>query len=254
MIDIKESLVSIIMPAYNAEKYIVESINSVVSQTYKNWELIICEDCSTDRTMSIILEFQKNNKKIMVLKNKENCGAAASRNKAIEKANGEFIAFLDSDDTWLNEKLTTQINYMNNNNYDFTCTYYNKIDSTGQDLNKIIKYKKTAVFSDLLKESPGNSTVIYNAKKLGKFFIPKIKKRNDYLMWFQVIKKSNEINCLQEVLSSHRLVENSLSSSKRTLVKYHWRIYKRELGLGYIKSSYYCAYWMLKGIKNIFKN
>lgn len=244
-----EPLVSIIMPAYNAEKYIEEAIESILNQTYSNWELLICDDCSSDRTRAIVKEYKDNNKRIKLFELKENSGAAKARNTSIEQAKGEYISFLDSDDVWFETKLSDQINFMTKNNYLFSCTYYNKIDGNSKSLAKVIRYKNEADFEELLKNCPGNSTVVYNSKVLGKFYISSIRKRNDYLMWFQVIDKSKKIYCLDRTLSSHRVIENSLSNNKKDLIKYHWRIYRKELNLGVFKSSYYCMYWIYKGLK-----
>lgn len=248
-----EPLVSIIMPAYNAEKYIEEAIESVLNQTYSNWELLICDDCSNDRTREIIKECKDNDKRIKLFELKENSGAAKARNTSIEQAEGTYIAFLDSDDVWFETKLSEQIGFMIENNYLFTCTYYNKIDGSSKSLDKVIRYKNEADFGELLKNCPGNSTVIYNSRNLGKFYISNIKKRNDYLMWFQVIEKSNKINCLDKMLSSHRIIENSLSNNKKDLIKYHWIIYRKELDLSLIKSFNICLYWIIKGIINKLK-
>ncbi|NKC59758.1 glycosyltransferase family 2 protein [Vagococcus fluvialis] len=244
-----QPLVSIIMPAYNAEKFIDKAIESVQKQDYLNWELLICDDCSVDNTKCIIKEFQDRDKRVKLFTLEENSGAAIARNTVIKEAKGEFISFLDSDDLWKPQKLSKQIEFMISNKYDFTCTYYDKIDHADKDMNNLIMYKEVSGVKDLLKNCPGNSTVIYNQKKLGKFYISNLKKRNDYLMWFNVLSKANFIYCLKENLSSHRVVESGLSNNKRTLVKYHWIIYRNELNLNIFTSSYYCIYWIGKGIK-----
>lgn len=248
----EEKLVSIIMPAYNAARFIEDAINSVQNQTYKNWELLICDDCSTDKTKKIISSFMKNDRRIKLFELEKNSGAAIARNTSIKNASGQFISFLDSDDIWKTKKLEKQIEFMKLNNYLFTCTYYDKINNKGTKLNQVVKYAKVANFNTLLYYSPGNSTVIYNSNELGKFYIPSIRKRNDYLMWFQVIQKSKYLNCLQQNLSSHRIVENSLSHKKMSLVKYHWKIYNKELRMSPLKSLYYCCFWMFKGVLSMF--
>lgn len=250
----KEPLVSIIMPAYNAEKYIKKAIESVQKQDYQNWELLICDDCSVDLTKEIIKNYISGDKRIKLIELSVNSGAAVARNTSIKEANGRFIAFLDSDDLWLPEKLNNQISFMLKNNYNFTCTFYEKIDEEGNSLNKVIKSKTTTDFKELLKNCPGNSTVIYDSKIIGKFYIPDIKKRNDYLMWFNVLEKVNKLYCLEKNLSAHRLTESGLSKNKKSLLKYHWIIYRHELGLSYMKSTYYCLYWVSKGMRNLISN
>src|SRR5471030_150111 len=136
--EIFENLVSIIMPTHNSERYIEESINSVLNQTYKNWELIIVDDNSNDNTKNIVDNINKNCRKIKYTKFNENRGAAQARNEAINKAKGRFLAFLDSDDLWDEKKLETQVSFMLENNVHFSCTDYEVIDSDGASLNKII--------------------------------------------------------------------------------------------------------------------
>src|SRR5690554_2344188 len=133
-----EALVSIVMPAYNAEKYIGAAIDSVIAQTYQNWELIVVDDASNDNTASVIEEYTKKDIRVKYHRLHENSGAAIARNTAIELAHGKYMAFLDSDDTWFPEKLSKQISFMENNNYLFTCTSYTKIDEKGAYLGKTV--------------------------------------------------------------------------------------------------------------------
>lgn len=248
-------LVSIIMPAYNSAPYIETTIETVKLQSYKKWELIIVDDVSTDKTFEILERLAKEDSRIKVSKLPINSGAAQARNEALKIAQGEFIAFLDSDDTWKEEKLEKQINFMNKNEYVFSCTFYSKIDETGDSLDRIVKYKAKGNYTELLKNCPGNSTVIYNASKIGeKIFIENIRKRNDYLMWLTVIKKTENLFCLEEVLSSHRIRSGSLSKNKFSLIKFHWEIYRNKETLNFIHSLYLLVYWILKPITYKLKN
>ena len=243
-----EELVSIIMPTYNCEKFIKETITAVLNQTYTHWELIIVDDCSTDNTAEIIKEYASRDKRIRYFKNKNNCGAAISRNNAIEQATGKFLAFLDSDDLWREDKLRKQIEFMQQNNYSFTCTSYDKIDENSISLNRVINADKKSNYHRLLKKNPGNSTVVYDVSILGKHFIPNIKKRNDYVMWLQIIKKAKYIYGLQEVLGRHRVYNGSLSSNKKSLIKYHWYVYRKIEKLSFTYSAYLIFYWILKSV------
>lgn len=245
---IEEPLVSIIMPAYNCENFISHAIDSVISQTYKNWELIVVDDCSIDRTAEIVKEYIKKDCRIQYYKLDKNSGAAMARNKAIELAKGKYIAFLDSDDIWFPEKLRKQISFMEKNNYGFTCTSYTKIDEQGNYLNRTIIAKPKMDYNGILKTCPGNSTVIYNAQKLGKFNIPNIKKSNDYVLWLQIIKKENYLYGITEPLGSHRIRNGSISSNKVSLVMYHWKIYRRIEKLSIFKSCYLTLYWIIATI------
>ena len=139
----ENELVSIIMPSWNTGNFIAESIQSVINQTYKNWELIIVDDCSTDNTDEIV-SFYKD-QRIKYLKNEKNSGAAITRNKALREAQGEWIAFLDSDDLWAPEKLEHQINFMKNNGYNLSFTEYEKIDEESKPLNVYVSDHKRSI-------------------------------------------------------------------------------------------------------------
>lgn len=243
-----EHLVSIIMPAYNCEDYIGLALNSVINQTYNNWELIVVDDCSTDQTSIIISKYVKKSSRIKYFKLDKNSGAAVARNKAIGIASGKYLAFLDSDDLWVSEKLSKQIAFMEKNDYGFTCTSYTKINEKGEYLNRTIVASPERDYEGILKTCPGNSTVIYNAEKLGKVIIPDIKKRNDYVMWLQVIKKEKVLYGISEPLGSHRIRDEGISSNKKKLVGYHWEVYRKIESLSLLKSSYLIVYWVIATI------
>lgn len=233
----EEELVSIIMPAYNSERFISDSIDSVIDQSYQNWELLIVDDKSTDNTPAIIQGYLDNDQRIYLKILEENSGAAVSRNNAVERANGKYLAFLDSDDLWEPDKLSNQIKFMEENDYGFTSTSFEEINEDNQLSGNITKSHKKLDYDGVLKYCPGNSTVIYNADKLGKFYIPDIKKRNDFAMWLQVIKKANYLYGLESAFTKYRISEGSLSSNKFDLVKYQWKVYREIEGLSLLKST-----------------
>lgn len=237
--------VSIIMPAYNCAKFIDEAVQSVINQTYKDWELIVVDDCSSDDTYEILSKYACEDSRIHLLKNEQNSGAAVARNHAIEVAGGRYLAFLDSDDVWKSTKLEKQIEYMEKNGYLFTCTSYDKINADSEQLGIIVK-SLSIDYEGLLRRCPGNSTVIYNAEAIGKVTIPPIRKRNDYVMWLKVIKQTDFLHGMDEVLSSHRIGIQSISSKKASLVKYHWIVYREIEKLGVVKSAYLCLFWIFK--------
>ena len=243
----EDEKVSIIMPAYNCERFITEAIHSVQAQTYTNWELIVVDDCSTDQTREIIEKFALEDRRIISLKNEKNSGAAASRNKAVEAASGRYMAFLDSDDLWIKDKLEKQIGFMRSKHYSFTCTSYEKMDESSKKLGIVIP-ALNADYEGLLKRCPGNSTVIYDSNVLGKYKIPLIKKRNDYIMWLAVIKNAKELHGLDIILGFHRVGMKSISSNKFSLVKYHWRIYREIEKLPIYKCIYLVIFWIFKGV------
>lgn len=218
-------LVSIIMPSYNTAGYISETIESVLAQTYTNWELIIVDDCSTDNTDEVVKTFLTD-KRIKYLKNEKNSGAAVSRNYALREAKGKWIAFLDSDDLWLPEKLEKQIAFMEKNGYKFTYTDY-KIKLNGKWLPYIFtgpnivnkrKMYDYCYFSTI--------TVMYDRDFVGLIQIAPLKKNNDYAMWLKIIKKAD---CYRfpECLSSYIKHDNSISSgSKIKLIKHHYIMFR----------------------------
>jgi glycosyltransferase involved in cell wall biosynthesis len=238
-------LVSIVMPAFNCAKFIGYSIESIIQQTYSQWELIIVDDFSSDNTAQVSNEYAKSDGRIKYFKLDKNSGAAIARNTAVSIAQGEYIAFLDSDDLWQKEKLDSQIDFMKRNGYNFTCTAYSKIDEDGNFINRVITPRTKIDYNALLKYPPGNSTVMYNARKLGKFQIPDIRKRNDYVMWLQIIRSAKFLYGMNDSLSSHRIRPDSLSKSKTSLVKYHWKVYREIEKLSFVKSVYLIFYWVI---------
>lgn len=240
-----KTLVSIIMPAYNSADFIEIAIDSVIAQTYETWELIVVDDCSTDKTGAIVKKKMLNEPRIRYHRLIANSGAAIARNAAVDMANGKYMAFLDSDDIWFPEKLSKQISFMEQNGYTFTCTSYTKIDERGNYLNRTIRPRMKRDYYGVLKTCPGNSTVIYDSEKLGKYKIPHIKKRNDYLMWLQIIKKAKYLYGLNKPLGSHRVRADSISSNKISLVFYHWKIFREMEQLSFTRSSYLLFYWII---------
>ena len=240
----KDKLVSVIMPTYNCANFIGETIESVLNQTYKNWELIIVDDCSKDNTEEVVNNYIIKDNKIKYHRFKENQGAAMARTKAMELAQGNYMAFLDSDDLWVKNKLEKQLKYMEDNNYNFTCTAYEQIDEQGNLLNKIIKTKKKVNYNRLLLDCPvGNSTVMYNVDNLGKFKVPNIRKRNDDALWLQILKKEKYIFGMNDVLMKYRIRNNSISSNKWSLIKYHWQLYREIEHLSVIRSLFHVCWW-----------
>ena len=239
----ENKLISIITPTYNCGKFIDRTIDSVISQTYSNWEMIIVDDCSTDNTEEVVKKYKKD-KRIKYYKLKNNSGAAVARTEAMKKAKGNYMAFLDSDDLWYKDKLEKQLNFMIENNYDFTCTSYEQIDENDIKLNKIIKPKVKADYNRILLDCPvGNSTVMYNVDELGKFEVPNIRKRNDDALWLQIIKKAKNIYGMNDILMQYRVRTNSISSNKLSLVKYHWQLYRDIEHLSVIRSIFHICYW-----------
>ena len=245
-------LVSIIMPSYNTAKYIGDSIKSVLAQTYGNWELIIVDDCSTDNTDEIVGEFLSD-ERIKYLKNEKNSGAAISRNYALREARGKWIAFLDSDDLWLPEKLEKQLAFMVENGYKFSYTDY-MICLNGQWLPYVYtgpqvvnkrKMKDYCYFSTI--------TVIYDREHVGLIQIEPVRKNNDYAMWLRIIEKTP---CYRfgECLSYYIKHEGSISSgSKWKLIKHHyilWRVAEHKNPISaWVLTFRNIFWWLIKRVK-----
>ena len=225
----KKPLVSIIMPTYNCEHYIAESIESVIKQSVQEWELLIVDDCSTDQTKEIVEKYQVDYPdKIYYFKLSHNSGAAVARTLGIEKATGKYVAFLDSDDIWYPEKLEKQISFMEKSGSVFSCTAYEQMNEDGVRLHvRFIPPKETDYNKMLRLSDPiGNLTVVYNQEKLGKYTVPDIKKRNDFALWLKILHDAPVCDGLPDVLAVYRVRKNSISSNKLQLAKYHWQLYR----------------------------
>ena len=235
-----EKLVSIIMPAYNCADYIAESIKSVQNQSYRNWELIVADDNSTDGTVDTVRSVAADDNRIHLLETDINLGPAAARNRAINAAQGDYIAFLDSDDIWFPDKLSRQISFMEQTGYDFTYTAYEKINERSEKMGIVVSAPKSVNYSSMLYRGDpiGNLTVVYDATKLGKFYVPDIKKRNDFALWLKMMHDCKRAYGLNEVLASYRVRAGSISSTRKSeLLKYYWELYRDIERLSNIKSS-----------------
>ena len=237
-------LVSVITPTFNCGAYILETIRSVQAQTFDNWEMIIADDCSADDTKEIVGQACEKAPRIKYVRLKTNSGAAVARTEAMKLAKGNYMAFLDSDDLWKPEKLEKQLAFMEENRYPFTATAYEKIDESGRKLNKIVNVIDRTSYNRLLLDCPiGNSTVMYDVDKMGKFEVPNIKKRNDDALWLKMLKQEKYIYGLHEVLMEYRVRPNSISSNKLSLVKYHWKLYRENEHLSVLRSAFHIVVW-----------
>ena len=234
-------LVSVITPTFNSQEFLKQTIESIVHQSYKNWELILVDDASSDDTLNIINKYVSGNTNIRFIKNKANSGAGVARNKGILDAKGGFIAFLDADDLWKPNKLEVQINYMLKNNLDVSFSSYDLIDEEGNKLNKRVNALPELTYTKLLRSNYlGNLTGMYSCKNLGKIQSPDLRKRQDWLLWLEAIKKSKKPAVgIQESLAYYRVRKNSISSNKFDLIKYNFLVYYKGLGFSLFKSAGY---------------
>ena len=235
-----EPLVSIITPVYKCEKFIEETIKCVLNQTYKNWELLLVDDCTPDDSARIIKKYVKKDKRIKYFKLKENSGAAVARNKALEESKGRFIAYLDADDLWTTDKLDEQISFMLDNNYAFTCTDYEKIDEEGSSLKKV-KIPSKVDYNLFLRNTIIQTVgVMVDTKFTGKelLVMPNIRRRQDAATWCQLLKNGYDCYEVPEKLSYYRVVSNSLSSNKFKAVKMNWYWYRKIEKLSMCQTCY----------------
>lgn len=237
-------MVSIITPTYNCAQYIGETIDTVISQTYINWEMIIVDDCSSDNTDKIVSKYQKRDSRIKYYRLVNNSGAAVARTVAMRLASGKYIAFLDSDDLWMPNKLFVQLDFMIKNGYAFTCTSYEQINESGKSLNRIVRAVSSVNYNRLLLDCPvGNSTVMYDVSKMGKFEVPNIRKRNDDALWLKMLRVEPYIWGIPDVLVKYRIRPNSISVNKFSLVKYHWHLYREIEQLNLLRSVFHVFFW-----------
>lgn len=241
---VKEGLVSVITPMYNAAEYLALTIESVLRQTYPEWELILIDDCSEDDTLEIAKKYEAADARIMTLRMEQNSGMAEAINRGCEKAQGQYIAFLDSDDLWLPQKLETQIAFMQDKDCAISCSSYVQINAEGTKEGRIFKALERADYRRVLLDCPvGHSTVMYDVTRLGIQVVPNIRKRSDDALWLQILKVVPYIWGLQETLVQYRLREKSLSRNKFTLVKYHWKLYREIEKMSILSSVLHIVYW-----------
>lgn len=219
-------LVSIIMPSYNTGRFIKETIESVLAQSYSAWELIIVDDCSTDDTDDVVMAFLTDSR-IRYIKNETNRGAAVSRNRALREAKGKWIAFLDSDDLWMPDKLEKQIAFMTENGYHFSYTNYIEIDEESRPNGKSVTGPKRISKHGMYNYCwMGCLTVMYDAETVGLIQIADIKKNNDYAMWLKACQRA-DCYLLNETLAEYRKRSGSVSNHGYVkLIKWHYKLYR----------------------------
>ncbi len=237
----KDDLISVITPVYNCEKLIGNTIECVQSQTYTNWELLLVDDCSTDKSAEVIEQYTKSDERIKYYKLEKNGGAAVARNHALKMSKGRFIAYLDADDLWKKEKLELQKKYMLKNNIAFSCTDYEKIDEEGKSLNKIVKIPQKVNYNLFLRNTIIQTVgVMVDTKITGKelLVMPNIRRRQDAATWCQLLKNGYDCYEVPDNLSYYRVVKNSLSSNKFKAAKMNWYWYRKIEKLPLWKACY----------------
>lgn len=240
--------ISIITPCYNSENYISETINSVLGQTYSDWEWWIVDDCSQDNSTEIIAQY--NDHRINLIPLKKNVGAAQARNVAIEKASGRFITFLDSDDVWLPHFLETSLNFLIENKEELVYATYKRHDEKLQPLLYDFEAEDNIDYQRILYNCPiPMLTSMYDTQRIGKVKIPEVDMREDYAMWLEVLKKIPIARAIKEPLAIYRIRESSYSRNKLLILRKQFAVYYQYLKLSLPRSIYYTASWALNGMK-----
>jgi len=222
----KDDLVSIIMPAYNASRYLPDAIESVLAQTHENWELLIVDDCSKDSSVEVIRRYRERDSRVKLLLNKQNLGPALSRNYAIKNANGRYIAFLDSDDIWSSDKLNIQLKVMNNYRHSFTYTSYHRISEDGKAAGKKIDVPNKLNYRQLLKNTAiVTSSVVLDISRIGTIQMKRTY-YDDFACWLEVLKKGVTAYGIDKDLVCYRVTSASVSRNKLRSAMHVWNTYR----------------------------
>lgn len=240
----KQELVSVIMPTFNASRFLSDSIESILSQTYTNLELLITDDCSNDETRNILETFSKNDSRVKVEYLKENYGPGVARNKSIERAKGRYIAFCDCDDRWFSDKLEKQIKHMTRKDCALCSSSYLICDEDNKITGISISPKVLTLGMMKRDNKLGCLTAIYDIKRLGhKFYMPAIRKRQDWALFLNILKECQICFCVTEPLAYYRQHSQSVSSNKFSLIKYNVNVY--ETVFGYTRLRAYLYFFLI---------
>ena len=242
-------LVSIIVPTYNACEYIQQTISSVLFQTYHNWELLIIDDCSSDNTISIVKEFAESNPRIRYFSTNQNTGSPSQpRNIGIEQAKGDYIAFLDSDDIWLPNKLEEQLAFMQEYGYDFVYSNYEKMSWDGKREQRIVKVKGSASYKDILKTNEIPCLTVLLRRELLNDVRFKSVPDEDCVCWLDILKKGYKAYNTGKVHAVYREAKQSRSSNKFKMFKERWYILRDIEKVSFISAVYYLTIYAFRGL------
>lgn len=241
-------LVSIITPTYNSEKFITETIQSVQNQTYQNWEMLIVDDCSSDKTVDIIQQFMEDDHRIHLLRLNKNSGASKARNEAIKLVKGDYMTFLDADDIWFSDFIQNSIDKIDKTGIPFVFSSYRRSNENLEFVYSDFIVPQKVTYTDILKtNSISCLTAFLDVKELGVKQMPDIRKRQDMGLWLKYLKEIPYAYGIQEPKAIYRIRENSLSRDKKALIKYQWQFYRDVEKLSFFESVYYMIQWMVRG-------
>lgn len=245
--------VSIVIPVYNAQKFIVETLNSVKNQTYQNIEVILVDDMSKDQSCSIIEKYQEENKQmnITLIRSNKKLKAAGARNKGIDQAKGSHICFLDADDLWEKDKIEKQLAFMKEKSCAFSFTGYEFADSNGKPLNKKVFVPPHMTYKQALKNTTiWTTTVMFDMSKITKeqIYMPEVKSE-DTACWWNILKQGYTAYGLNEVLAYYRRSSGTLSSNKVEALRRIWNLYRNVEHLNVFYSMYNFIFYAINAIK-----
>ena len=241
-----KELVSVIMPTYNASRFLTDSIESILAQTYSNIELLITDDCSTDDTRDILRQYAEKDPRVKVEFLNENSGPGIARNRSIERAQGRYIAFCDCDDRWFPDKLEKQLNHMTKHDCALCSSSYLICDENNE-VTGVSNSPSYLTLRDMKRDNKiGCLTAIYDIKRLGhKFYMPAIRKRQDWALFLNILKDCQICFCITEPLAYYRQRDDSVSSNKLSLVRYNVNVYETVFGYTRLKAYLYFLFCFL---------
>lgn len=246
-------LVSIIVPVYNVEKYIVETMDCVRRQTYTDWELLLVEDGSPDASAAVIEAYirETGDGRIRLIRQPANMGAAQARNRGLKEAQGRYIAYLDADDLWVPEKLERELAFMQEKDAAFAFTGYEFADENGVGTGRVVKVPETLVYREALKNTTiFTTTVMFDTEKIDKTLLEMpIIKSEDTALWWKVLRNGYVAYGLNENLVKYRRVDNSLSSNKVEALRRIWNLYRKAEGMSVINSAWHFCFWAFTTFK-----
>lgn len=239
---------SIILPLYNASNFIDETLQSVLAQTYDNWELLVVDDVSTDNSAAIVQKYAAKDNRIQLIQQNKNLGAGHARNTGIKNATGRYIAFIDADDIWLPNKLELQLEFMQKNGLAFTYSGQLLIDENGKEKGKFMTKAEITYRSMLKTCSVGCCTVVYDTKILNKQYFATQHGQEDYILWLQIMKQIGTSKGIIEPLAKYRAVSGAVSSNKIAAAKRQWKVYRELEKLNLLQSSYYFLHYAVNAV------
>ena len=246
-------LISIIVPVYNVENFIVETMDSVLAQTYHNWELLLIEDCSSDSTVTLIQQYMERtgDSRIRLIRQPSNMGAARARNRGLKEASGRYISYLDADDLWEPEKLEKELAFMKEKGAAFAFTGYEFADETGKGMGKVVHVPEKLTYKQALSNTTiFTTTVMFDLEKLPREQLEMpVMKSEDTALWFRVLRSGVTAYGLDENLVRYRRAGKSLSSNKLEAIRRIWNLYRRAEGMNVINSAWHFCFWALRAVK-----